>query len=139
MKFIVVALMLISSSAFSSTLTSFSCNSYDQSLKVTGIQMECQDERYKVWEKNGCYKVTIEDSQGVRELEMVRNLRYLLEEQQGFFSMYTYDEKEWVLESFIVEPVGVSEGKLPRMRFDYRPSMKDPFTMVYGQCSQVIL
>lgn len=96
--------------------------------------MSCQDSRYQIWEKNGCYLLETEINGQRRQIEMVRNLRFELEEQQGFYSMYTYDQNEWILEGFIVEFEADGDHPHPRMRFDYRDRHPQKFTSIFGYC-----
>jgi hypothetical protein len=114
------------------------CTSFDKTITITIDKVDCQDERYQLWQKNGCYNLITEIQGKPIEIEMVRNLMFHHEKHQGFYSMYTYDENEWILEGFIVEFEATDDRQYPRMRFDYRDHSKQKFKSVYGECKVLI-
>ncbi len=127
-------LFVLSFSLFASeNVDYFRCQSGE--VSIFGKKQDCEDPRYVHWQKNGCYLVKVDSPENSFEIEMVRNIRYELEERQKFYSFFTYDEKEYVLEGLLMEIKSLLPiNQVPRMRFDQRENNKQKFKSIHGLC-----
>ena len=89
-----------------------SCTSFDGTHEISMQKQACQDPRYQAWNPNGCYQFTVVDNgQTIYDREILRDHSFR-ETQQGYYTLYSYDQESWVEVGIIVELSGQNRFRL---------------------------
>lgn len=131
---LVVLFYVISAHAEGPGFNRAECGSYDGTHTVSAIKKACTDIRYEEWNSDGCYQIKVVDrGQTVFNQEILRDGLHW-EDVTGTYTLYSYDEDEWILIGMILSIRTNSEGHHV-FRFDQRGNSKEEMvTRTEGGC-----
>lgn len=112
----------------------YDCVAWDGEIRIEAVKETCQDERYQTWNPNGCYQIKVfEQGTLLYQKEFLRDFTHR-ETQQGFYSLYDYDEDTWIQNGMIIrlEP---DTDKSNQYRLDKRGNSRTQMEILSrGQC-----